>query len=346
MVWILLALGGAICTSLTTILAKIGIKDVNSNFATAYRTLIVIVCALIVCLATGDISQFGALSGKNWLFLVLSGLATGVSWLFYFAALKEGDVNKVAPIDKSSFVLSAILFLIFFFDDTTKGGDVLTICMLCLTIVLMLSGTVLMLQKPEKHRGHKSTKAKSTQLDSRNLDATNDNQSNCVNDKSQSQIGNSPATCAAIETKNSKKWILYAVLSAVFAALVSLFVKLGLKDIPSDVGTFYRTIVVFLFAATIVLVKKDYKGAKQITKKSWLFLTLSGIATGGAWLLEYYALNYAGSNPIAVNCIGKLSILLTMLLSWLIMKEKFTARSLVGLALLTLGITLIIAFSL
>lgn len=147
MVWVLLALGGAVCTSMTTILAKIGIKDVNSNFATAYRTLIVIVCALVMCLATGDISQFGALSGKNWLFLVLSGLATGISWLFYFGALKEGDVNKVAPIDKSSFVLSAILFLIFFFDDTTKGGDTLTICMLCLTMVLMLAGTFLMLPK-------------------------------------------------------------------------------------------------------------------------------------------------------------------------------------------------------
>ena len=135
-------------------------------------------------------------------------------------------------------------------------------------------------------------------------------------------------------------------MSAVFAALVSLFAKLGLKDIPSDVGTFYRTIVVFIFASSIVLVKKDYKGAKQITAKSWIFLTLSGIATGGAWLCEYYALNFSGANPVAVNCIGKLSILLTMFLSWLIMKEKFTVRSLVGLGLLTAGIGLIIGFSL
>lgn len=151
MVWVLLALGGAVYTSMTTILAKIGIKDVNSNFATAYRTLVVIVCALIMCLATGDISQFGALNGKNWLFLILSGFATGISWLFYFGALKEGDVNKVAPIDKSSFVLSAILFMIFFFDDTTNGGDPLTIGMLCLTMVLMLAGTFLMLPKLSKH---------------------------------------------------------------------------------------------------------------------------------------------------------------------------------------------------
>lgn len=301
MVWVLLALGGAVCTSLTTILAKIGIKNVNSNFATAYRTGIVIICALVMCAITNDITQFGNLTAYNWLFLVLSGLATGISWLFYFGALKEGDVNKVAPIDKSSFVLTTILFLIFFFDDTTNNGDPLTIGMLCLTMVLMLAGTYLMLPKPDKN---------------------------------------------AVDQPKSKKWLIFAILSAVLASLVSLFVKLGLKGIPSDVGTFYRTAVVLVFAWAIVLVKKDYKGAKSIGKKSWIFLTLSGIATGGAWLLEYEALNFVGANPVAVNCIGKLSILLTMLLSRVIMKEKFTARSLVGLGLLTAGIGLIIGFSL
>ncbi|MGN0744652.1 MAG: EamA family transporter [Christensenellales bacterium] len=301
MVWVLLALGGAVCTSLTTILAKIGIKNVNSNFATAYRTGIVIICALVMCAITNDITQFGNLTAYNWLFLVLSGLATGISWLFYFGALKEGDVNKVAPIDKSSFVLTTILFLIFFFDDTTKNGDPLTIGMLCLTMLLMLAGTFLMLPKPDKN---------------------------------------------AVDQPKSKKWLIFAILSAVFASFVSLFVKLGLKGIPSDVGTFYRTAVVLVFAWAIVLVKKDYKDAKSIGAKSWIFLTLSGIATGGAWLLEYEALNFVGANPVAVNCIGKLSILLTMLLSRLIMKEKFTVRSLVGLGLLTAGIGLIIGFSL
>lgn len=301
MVWVLLALGGAVCTSLTTILAKIGIKNVNSNFATAYRTGIIIICALVMCAITNDITQFGNLTAYNWLFLVLSGLATGISWLFYFGALKEGDVNKVAPIDKSSFVLTTILFLIFFFDDTTKNGDPLTIGMLCLTMLLMLAGTFLMLPKPDKN---------------------------------------------AVDQPKNKKWLIFAILSAVFASFVSLFVKLGLKGIPSDVGTFYRTAVVLVFAWAIVLVKKDYKDAKSISAKSWIFLTLSGIATGGAWLLEYEALNFVGANPVAVNCIGKLSILLTMLLSRLIMKEKFNVRSLIGLGLLTAGIGLIIGFSL
>lgn len=297
--WILLALCSAVCTSLTTILAKIGIKNVNSNFATAYRTCIVLLCSLVMCAITGNIARMGDVSGKNILFLALSGISTGFSWLFYFAALKEGDVNKVAPVDKSSFVLTAVLFLIFFFDDTTKGGDPLTIGMLCLTMALMLTGTFMMLPKSDKAQ---------------------------------------PA--------GSRRWIIYAILSAVFAAFVSLFVKLGLSDIPSDVGTFYRTLTVLVFAFAIVLAKKDYRGAKEITGKSWVFLTLSGIATGGAWLTEYAALNYVGSNPVAVNCIGKLSMLLTMFLSFAICKEKFTKRSLAGLFLLTAGIVLIIVFSL
>ena len=115
MVWVLMALGGAVCTSLTTILAKIGIKDVNSNFATSFRTAIVIVCAIVMCAITGDIAKLGDLTGYNWLFLVLSGLATGASWLCYYKALQLGDVSKVVPIDKLSVVLTLVLAFIFYY---------------------------------------------------------------------------------------------------------------------------------------------------------------------------------------------------------------------------------------
>ena len=298
MIWLILALLGALSTAFTTIFAKIGIKDVKSNFATAYRTLIVIFCCIVMCLITGSITQINSLSSTNWIFLILSGLATGCSWLCYYRALKLGDINKVTPIDKSSFTLTSLLFLIFFFNDTTKGGDVLTICMLILSIVMMLVGTMLMIDKKE-----------------------------------------------SLGTK-SKSWLIYAVLSAVFASFVSLFVKIGLKGIPSDLGTLLRTIIVFIFASIIVFSRKEYKGVSSVNKKSWIFLTLSGIATGGAWLFEYYALNLNGVNPIAVNSIGKLSILLTMLFSFIVLKEKFSKKSLLGLSILTLGIVLIIIFSL
>ena len=298
MLWLIFALLAAVATSFTTIFAKIGIQNVKSNFATFYRTGIVIFCCVILCLITGSFANFNTLTKENWIFLILSGIATGCSWLCYYKALKLGDINKVAPIDKSSFVLTSILFVIFFFDDTTNGGNTLTISMLSLSIILMLIGTILMIDKKESNGS------------------------------------------------TSKTWLIYAILSAVFASIVALFAKIGLKGIPSDLGTLIRSIIVFIFAGAIVLARKDYIGVKEINGHSWLFLTLSGIATGAAWLFEYYALNMEHTNPLAVNAIGKLAILLTMLFSFIVLKEKFSKKALLGLGLLTFGIILIIIFSL
>ncbi len=299
MIWIIIALFSALFTSMSTITIKLGIKDVNSNFATTYRTGIVIICTIIICLISGSIRKFNFLDAQNIIFLTLSGLATGCSWLCYYKALKLGSINKVAPIDKSSFVLTSILFLIFFFNDTTNNGNPLTIIMLIVAMVLMLSGTLMMISKDELH---------------------------------------------SKSTKQDKRWLIYAVLSSFFASLVSLFVKIGLKNIPSDLGMLMRTMIVFVFALAIVLVRKEYKGLNLITKKSWLFLTISGVMTGLAWLFEYEALNYIGANPIVVNSINKLAILLTMILSYLLLKEKFTKKSILGLLIMTLGIVVIVIF--
>ena len=298
MIYILFAFLSALFTSLTTVFAKIGIKNVNSNFATWFRTGIVILFSLLLCFLSGNIYQFNNLTVNNYVFLVLSGLATGCSWLCYYKALKLGDINKVAPIDKSSFILTSILFMIFFFDSTTKNGNVVTIIMLFVSIILMFIGTLLMIEKKDSN------------------DST------------------------------SKKWLIYAILSAVFASLVSLFIKIGLKDTPTDLGTLIRTIIVFIFSSCIVLVKKDYKGAKSIDLKSWIFLILSSFATGGAWLFEYEALKQVDVNPVVVSSITKLAILLTMLFSYTILKEKFSKKSLFGLFLMVLGIVVIIIFGL
>ena len=297
MLWLILALIAALATSLTTVFAKIGIKDVPSDFATFFRTGIVLVCAAGLCFITGSWNQVPNLTPSNWIFLVLSGLCTGCSWLCYYRALQLSSVNRVAPIDKSSFLLTSILFLIFFFNDVTKGGDPLVIGMLFASMALMLGGTLLMAW-PKKEEG-----------------------------------------------RVSKKWIFYAVGSAVFASLVSLFVKIGLQGMSSDLGTFLRTVVVLIFSGAIALARKQTKGLKAVSLKSWVFLTLSGLATGVAWLGEYYALNMEGVNPVAVNAIGKLSILLTMLFSATVLKERFSWKSLLGLGLLTGGIILIFAFS-
>lgn len=144
----------------------------------------------------------------------------------------------------------------------------------------------------------------------------------------------------------SKYGVLFAILSTIFASFVSLFIKIGLKGIPSDLGTFIRTIIVLIFSLGIVLFHRDYQGCTKINQTSWLCLTLSGVATGCAWLCEYSAFNIDGVNPIAVSSIGKLSILITMFFSYFILKEKFYKKSIIGLGFLTLGILVIIIFSL
>ena len=294
----LLSLLAAVFTSLTSIFAKIGLKSVNSNFATAYKTIFVIFFSFIICMIRGSFVFISQLNIYNYLFLFLSGIATGLSWIFYYKALKIGDVNKVAPIDKCSFILTSILFLIFFFDDTTKGGNTLTIIMLILSMILMGLGTILMI-----------TKKKSEEVE-------------------------------------NKKYLVFAGFSAIFASLVSLFVKIGLKNIESDLGTLFRTIVVFIFASTIVLIKKDYKEISKIDRNGWIFLTISGVATGAAWLLEYEALNIPNVNPVAVNSIIKLSIILTIMFSLIFLKEKISKKNILGLILLTAGVLLISIFSL
>ena len=302
-IYILFALIASIFTSLTTILAKVGIKNVNSNFATCFRTFIVIICSLILCLIQDTFKETVKFNYINIIFIILSSIATFLSWIFYYKALKIGEVSKVVAIDKCSFVLTTILFIIFFFNDTTNNGNVFTIISIVLSLSLMIAGTLLMLDLKKKK------------------DINIENNS---------------------EFKYKKKYIVYALLSAIFASFVSLFIKIGLNNISSSILTFYRTILVFIFALIIVIVKKDYIGISKINAKSYIFLTLSGLATGIAWISEYEALNIPNSNPLVVSSITKLSIILTFIVSFIFFKEKANKKTISGVILLTLGIVLII----
>ena len=302
-IYILFAFIASIFTSLTTILAKVGIKNVNSNFATCFRTFIVIICSLILCLIQDTFKETVKFNYINIIFIILSSIATFLSWIFYYKALKIGEVSKVVAIDKCSFVLTTILFIIFFFNDTTNNGNVFTIISIVLSLSLMIAGTLLMLDLKKKKD---------------------------INIESNSEF------------KYKKKYIIYAILSAIFASLVSLFIKIGLNNISSSILTFYRTILVFIFALIIVIVKKDYIGISKINAKSYIFLTLSGLSTGIAWISEYEALNIPNSNPIVVSSITKLSTILTFIVSFIFFKEKANKKTISGVILLTLGIVLII----
>lgn len=138
-VWILYALGAALFAGMTAILAKIGIKNTDSNLATALRTIIVVIFSWLMVSIVGSENKINSISMYTLVFLILSGCATGASWLFYFKALQLGDVNKITPIDKSSAVLTIILAFLFL-------GETPTLLM-ALGVIVFAIGTYLMIQK-------------------------------------------------------------------------------------------------------------------------------------------------------------------------------------------------------
>ena len=139
--WLVFALAAAVFAGLTSILAKIGIKNTDSNLATALRTIVVVIFAWIMVLVVGSQSTLVEIDVKSLIFLILSGLATGASWLCYFRALQIGDINKVVPVDKSSTVLTMLLAFIFL-------GEGLTFPKVAAMVLIGL-GTFLMIEKVE-----------------------------------------------------------------------------------------------------------------------------------------------------------------------------------------------------
>lgn len=142
--WIFYAFGSALFAGLTSILAKCGIRHTDSDVATAIRTIVVLVFSWIMVFVVGAQDGIAAVSDKTWLFLILSGFATGASWLCYFHALQTGDVNKVVPIDKSSTILTIVLAFLFL------GEEVSALKIVC--VILIGAGTFLMIQKKETEK--------------------------------------------------------------------------------------------------------------------------------------------------------------------------------------------------
>lgn len=278
--WIVFAFASALFAGLTAILAKCGIKNTDSNVATALRTIVVLVFSWIMVFVAGAQSGIRDIQAKVLIFLILSGLSTGASWLCYFKALQLGNVNKVTPIDKSSTILTMLLAFIFLREEITW--------LKFAAMVLIGAGTYMMIQKKE-----------------------------------------------AEDKKEDKKWLIYALGSAVFASLTSILGKVGMQNINSNLGTAIRTVVVLIMAWIVVFVSKKQDTIKKIDKKSWIFLALSGFATGGSWLCYYRALQ-TGPASVVVP-IDKLSILVTIGFSYIVFHEKLSLKSGVGLMLIVVG---------
>lgn len=136
--WFVLALLSAVFAALTSILAKVGIEGVNSNLATALRTMVVVVMAWGMVFITNAQSGLCEISRKSWLFLILSGLATGASWLCYYRAIQIGDVSKVVPIDKLSIVLTLIMAFVFLHEQASVKSVIGCVLIAAGTLIMVL----------------------------------------------------------------------------------------------------------------------------------------------------------------------------------------------------------------
>lgn len=283
--WMLYAVGSSFFAGITAILAKCGIKKTDSDVATAIRTIVVLVFSWLMVLITGSGKGIAQISGKTLLFLILSGLATGASWICYFHALQKGDVNKVVPIDKSSMVLTILLALIFLGEGISVGKIA--------AVVLIGGGTLLMIDR-------KDTGAKQ---------------------------------------ENQKDWLIYAVLSAVFASLTAILGKIGIQGVESNLGTAIRTTVVLVMSLLMVFITGKGKEIRKTDRKELGFITLSGLATGASWLCYYRALQDGPASVVVP--VDKLSILVTVLFSWLVFHEKLSKKSALGLGCMVGGTLLL-----
>ena len=287
MFWLVAAIFSAIFAGLTSILAKCGIKKTDSDVATALRTVVVLIFSWMMVFVAGSQSTIVEIDNKSLIFLILSGLATGASWICYFKALSVGDINKVVPIDKSSTILTVLLAIICF-------GETSNLVIKLIATAILGVGILLMVEKKQNE-----------------------------------------------QKSEHSSWIIYAVLSAVFAALTSILVKVGISNVESNLGTAIRTCVVLVMVWIIVFVKGKQNQVKFTDKKELLFIILSGIATGASWLCYYYAIK-DGIVSVVVP-IDKLSILITVIFSYFVFKEKLSKKALSGLALMVAG-TLLMAF--
>ena len=279
--WLLAAILSSLFAGLTAILAKCGIKHTDSDVATAVRTSVVLLFSWVMVFCVGSAPTITRISATSLVFLVLSGLSTGASWICYFKALSTGDVNKVVPIDKSSTILSVLLAIVLLGETDHLALKLLSTALLAVGIFLMV--------EPKK-------------------DST---------------------------PQKRGPWFLYAVLSAVFAALTSILAKFGITGVESNLGTAIRTLVVLLIAWGIVLAKKKQTQVKAIERRELFFLILSGIATGASWLCYYYAIQN-GVVSVVVP-LDKLSIVVTILFSYVVFHEKLSPRALTGLCLMVAG---------
>ena len=285
--WLIYAMIGTLFGGINAVLAKVGVKEVNSHLATAVRTVVIVIFSWIVVFAFGSQTELRDVSGRTWLFLAVSGLSTGASWLCYLYALKFGTVSNVTPLKKSSTVLT--IFLAFLILREPFGLPQIA------GMLFIIAGTAFMLKKKDGSIG---------------------------------------------KDEGGGNWLLFGILAAFFASLRTIFGSIGIADVDANLGNAIRVVVVLIASWGMVFFTGNQKEIGNISKKGLLFLTLSGLATGGNWLFFFRALQ---TGPVSVIVpIDKLSVIFNILFAFMLLKEKQSLKRLAGLACLVAGTLILV----
>jgi len=389
--WILFAFASAFFAGITSVLAKVGLQKTDSYLTTALRTVVVLIFAWFIVFYSGVFGEVWEIGRKSLLFLVLSGITTGASWICYFKALQLGDVSKVVPVDKSSTILTMILAFLILSEPVTLN--------MLLGMIIIGTGTYLMIRKKNDSKTVSGTETENlsdpeifsdpkipsdprtsfdlktpsdqknpfdlktlsdqknpfdlkTPSDQRNpFDLKTPSDPEIRNFENYSEIpphsdiksaekNEDSDTVGKGGKKSDQRWLIFAFLSALFAALTSILGKIGIEDVNSNLGTAVRTIVVLMMAWLIVFYLGKQKEIQNIDTKSWIFIILSGLATGLSWLFFFGALK--GGLAAVVVPIDKLSILVTVIFAYVFLKERVTKNSWFGLLLVTAGTLLLL----
>ena len=280
--WLLFAVASAATAGLVAVLAKVGLQGVPSSLATAIRTMVVLVLAWLIVFATGTQAELGSLDQRTLIFLIVSGLATGASWLFYFKALQVGRVTPVVAIDRSSLIFTALISIALF-------GETQQLWLKVAGLAVIAIGTYVIVWQ---QRDDEATGA-------------------------------------------SRLWLVWAVLAMGFAVATTLLAKEGLHAVDSSLATAIRTIIVLVMAGVLVAVTGERRAFAILTRRNWLYLMLSGLATGASWLCFFRALQ---EGPVSIVLpVDKLSLIFAAVFALLLLRERISRRDALGMAVILIG---------
>lgn len=281
--WIIYALLASFFAGITAVFAKMSVSDIDSSFSSSLRTIVILIFFLILVMFKNLFVEVTNINMKTFIFLILSGISTTLLWIFYFKALKLGNVNNVASIDKTSIVITLLLSSIFLSEKITLVKII--------SSILIIGGTFIINKKDSKEKDN--------------------------------------------------KWLIYAILTAIFTSTTTIFGKIGLDKINTILSTLIRTFIVFILIWLYVLFTKKYKDYKKLKLNDIKYIILSGLTTGLSWLCYYAALQKGEAS--LVFPIEKLNIVFTVIFSCILLKEKIYKKEIIGLSSIIIG-TIILIF--